>query len=114
MVFSSDAGIMIKEVISIMQEVKETVFFPDGATIQFENRYPIEYLLMMEANDVEIIPEITSLHLMGRVVNSVHGKFKMLVFGTFQLKNSSICVTGKRQRRLFASYKKLNSMGKKA
>ena len=54
MVFSSNAGIMIKEVISIMPDVKETVFFSDGATIQFKNRYLIEYLMIMGANDLEI------------------------------------------------------------
>ena len=110
--FSSDAGIMIKEVISIMPDVKETVFFSDGATIQLKNRSLVEYLMMMEANDLEIIAETTSLHPMGRVVDSVDGKLKRLVFGALQLKNSSSYVIGKRQQRLFVSYNKLNSMGK--
>ena len=59
MVFSANVGIMIKEVISIMPDVKETVFFSDGATIQFKNRYLIEYLMIMGANDLEITAEIT-------------------------------------------------------
>ena len=113
MVFSSNARMIIKEVVSIMADVKETVFFSDGDTIQFKNRYLIEYLMMMEVNDLGISwTHFASSH--GKVVvDGVGGTLKRLMFGALQLKSSSTHVTGKRQQRLFNSYNKLNSMGKK-
>jgi hypothetical protein len=89
MVFSYDAGIMIKEVISTMGDVKETVSFVRRCYNPIKNRCLIQYLMMMEANDLEIIAEITSLHPMRRVVDSVDGKLKRLVFSALQLNNSS-------------------------
>ena len=113
MVFSSNARMIIKEVVSIMADVKETVFFSDGATIQFKNRYLIEYLMMMEVNDLGISWNYFASSHGKRVVDGVGGTLKRLMFGTLQPKSSSTHVTGKRQQRLFNSYNKLNSMGKK-
>jgi hypothetical protein len=89
MVFSSDAWIMIKEVISIMRDVKETVLFVRRCYNPIKKRCLIQYLMMMEANDLEIVDEITSLHPVGRVVDSVDGKLKRLVFNALQLSSSS-------------------------
>ena len=80
---------MIKEVISIMRDVKETVLFVRRCYNRIKNRCFIQYLMMMEANDFEIVAEITSLHPVGRVVDSVDVKLKRLVLGALQLNNSS-------------------------
>ena len=72
---------MIKEVISIMPDVNESVFFSDGAASQFKNRYLLQHLtMMMDANDLEISWNyFASSHGKG-VVDGVGGTLKSLVW----------------------------------
>ena len=73
--------IMIKEVISIMPDGNEIVFFSDGAASQFKNRYLLQHLTtMMDAHDVEISWNyFASSHGKG-VVDGVGGTLKRLVW----------------------------------
>ena len=72
--------IMIKEVISIMSDVNEIVFFSDGTARQFQNRSLLQHLtMMMDVNVLEITWNyFASSHGMG-VADVVGGTLKKRV-----------------------------------
>ena len=73
--------ILIKEVISIMPDVNEILFFSDAAASQLKNRYVVKHLTtMMDANDVKLSWNYFASSHGKRVLDGVAGILKRLVW----------------------------------
>ena len=73
--------ILINEIASVMPDVRQIIFFSDGASSQFKNRYVVQYLTdIMDKTDLNISWNYFSTSHGKGVVDSIGGTLKRLVW----------------------------------
>ncbi|CAF3187029.1 unnamed protein product [Rotaria socialis] len=85
---------LVEEIINIMSDVNEIIFFSDGAARQFKNRYVIQHLTtMMDKFDINFSRNyFTSSHGKG-IVDSIGGTLERLVW--MEIMTGVICSSAK-------------------